>query len=74
MPLEKFYANKELNKLQIGYNKDLAGDWKRQGYYKPTPEQFIKSTRYEWSPAPGFRDLIGPEETKIGLDGKFESF
>lgn len=56
------------------YNAHLAGDWKRQNYYKPTLEEFIRMARYEWKPAPGFREIIGHDIAKINLDGKFEDF
>lgn len=70
----KAYNDHAINLVQMGYNKELCGDWKRQGYYKPTPEEAVRATRYEWSPAPGFRELICPDEGRIGLDGKFDDF
>ncbi len=75
--IQKIYANKNANKLtleQAVYNAHLAGDWKRQSYYKPTPDEFIRTTLYEWTPAPGFRELICSDESKIGLDNKFNDF
>ncbi|MBF0207736.1 MAG: alpha/beta hydrolase [Oligoflexia bacterium] len=64
----------ELNELQFLYNKDLAGDWKRQHYYRPTDDEFVRTARYEWSPAPGFRDLISMDQDEISLNGKFDNF
>jgi len=63
-----------LSLIQDIYNADLAGDWKRQNYYKPTLAKFIRAALYEWSPAPGFRALIGSDEQKMSLDGKFNDF
>lgn len=64
----------QLTLVQALYNAHLTGDWKRQSYYKPTPEGFIREALYEWNPAPGFRDLICSDEDKIGLDGMFDDF
>lgn len=65
---------KELSLIQGLYNMQLAGDWKRQSYYKPTPAEFIRAVRYEWGPAPGFRELIGLDSNKINLENKFADF
>ena len=64
----------KLTPVQAGYNAHLAGDWKRQGYYKPTADEFIREALYEWSPAPGFNGLISNDKRKIALDGKFDDF
>lgn len=63
-----------LSLVQDIYNAHLAGDWKRQDYYKPTPAKFIRTALYEWSPAPGFNTLISSDMDKISLDGKFNDF
>ena len=64
----------KLTLVQAMYNAHLAGDWKRQSYYKPTPEEFIREALYEWSPAPGFNSLMSLDSLKISLDGKFDNF
>lgn len=64
----------KLTALQTIYNKGLAGDWKRQHYYKPTPDQFIRAARYNWKPAPGFNEMLSTEMSHIALDGKFDDF
>ncbi len=72
--IQKIYGLENLDRLQRFYNKDLAGDWKRQGYHKPTPEEFIREARYEWSPAPGFNNLMSTDASGISLDGRFDDF
>jgi len=68
------FADGHLTKEQAGYNKDLCGDWKRQGYYKPTCEELARQTWYEWSPAPGFNNLMSLAGSEIDLAGKFVAF
>ncbi len=72
--IRRIQSNTSLNEIQILYNSTLAGDWKRQNLYQPTLEESALQSRYEWSPSPGFRELIGRDMEKIGLDGKFDDF
>ena len=68
-------ANKgKLTTAQVIYNKLLAGDWKRQRYYKPTREECIRQALYGWNPAPGFEERMRPESDKINLQSKFDDF
>ncbi|MFA6263722.1 MAG: alpha/beta hydrolase [Candidatus Babeliales bacterium] len=64
----------KLTLVQESYNAMIAGDWKRQRYYKPTTEELIRNAWYNWQPTPGFRDLICSDKEKIGLDEKFDDF
>jgi len=59
---------------QVIYNKRLAGDWKRNSYYKPTNEELIRGALYNWKPAPGFEERMRPNSYKISLQGKFDDF
>ncbi len=59
---------------QVIYNKQLSGDWKRNRYYKPTEEEFIRTALYEWNPAPGFETLMRSEINKTNLKDKFDDF
>ena len=59
---------------QCIYNRLLAGDWKRQRYYKPTKEEMLRQALYGWSPAPGFEERMRPDSDKINLRGKFDDF
>ncbi len=72
--LEKIHTNKSLNEMQRSYNLFLAGDWKRQAYYKPTLEQIARMARYDWNPAPGFNRIMAQNESHISLDHKFHEF
>ena len=75
--IEKIYVAKaegKLNLIQMGYNKDLCGDWKRQHYYKPTQEEFVRLARYEFVYVPGYDILMSNDYKKISLDGKFDDF
>lgn len=76
--IKKIWAAKDEGKLtqaQAYYNASLAGDWKRNSYYKPTNEVLARRALYEWCPAPGFRELIFADyENFEGLDGKFDDF
>lgn len=69
-------ANNEgkLTQVQMLYNIILAGEWKHQGYYRPTPDEIARTALYEWSPAPGFNKIISDDRRKISLDGKFNDF
>lgn len=68
------FGNEKLSEqLQI-YNAVLNGDWKRQNYYKPTCKQLARLVRYEWMPAPGFRNSILPQMQPIDLAGDFTGY
>ena len=64
----------KLNLAQCLYNINLSGGWKRERYYKPTEEEFIRRALYGWSPPPGFEEAIRSEVYKIRLNGKFNDF
>ncbi|MFC1843072.1 alpha/beta fold hydrolase [Candidatus Dependentiae bacterium] len=70
---KKFLAG-NITSIQELYNKLLSGDWKKQGYYKPTQNKMVRAARYEWQPTPGFREVIQVDANKINLAGKFDDF
>ncbi len=75
--IRKIYAEERAGKLTLAqtvYNAHLAGDWKKQDYYKPTLDELVRDTLYEWTPAPGFNELMSIDKQKISLDGKFNDF
>jgi proline iminopeptidase len=74
MNIQKKAGEGQMTSAQCIYNKFLAGDWKRQSFYKPTTEELIRKAFYECNPAPGFEELIRPEANKINLVGKFDNF
>ena len=72
--IRSVFATKDLPLDVLVYNAHLNGDWKRQTYYRPTLDELARMARYEWKPAPGFRDAIGPDISRIDLTGKFSDF
>ncbi|MCY3020953.1 MAG: alpha/beta fold hydrolase [Planctomycetota bacterium] len=72
--IRSIFATKDLPPDVLVYNAHLNGDWKRQAYYRPTLDELARMARYEWKPAPGFREAIGPDMSRIDLTGKFSDF
>ncbi|KKP35852.1 MAG: hypothetical protein UR26_C0002G0152 [candidate division TM6 bacterium GW2011_GWF2_32_72] len=64
----------KMSLAQCIYNLQLAGDWKRQSYCKPTKDELIRKAFYEWGPAPGFEKAMRADMDKINLEGKFKDF
>jgi proline iminopeptidase len=54
------------------YNRLLNGDWKRQNFYKPTPEQMARYATYEWKHDQNFNQIMSAEINKIDLKGAFD--
>lgn len=63
-----------LSPTQVIYKKQLAGDWKRYFYHKPTSEQLIRQSLYSYDSAPGLEERIRAEIYMIDLRGKFDDF
>jgi len=61
-----------LSLAQLVYNAHLNGDWKRQHFYKPTPDELARSALYAWKHAPTFRGSISGSVRRIDLRGMFE--
>ena len=57
----------------IVYNRLLNGDWKRQHFYKPTPEQIARHALYEWKHDQNFNERMSAEINKVGLKGAFDN-
>lgn len=53
------YRKGELNDFQLQFNKGINGDWKRQNFYKPTTEEVIRASLYEWMHDNNFRQKVG---------------
>lgn len=53
------YRKGEINDFQLMYNKEINGDWKRQNFYKPSDEEIIRSSLYEWMHDDTFRQKVG---------------
>jgi len=57
----------------IVYNNHLNGDWKRQNYYKPTPEEFIYGALYEWVHDGPFNSVMSQSARRVDLTGAFDA-
>jgi len=58
------------------YNNFINGDWKRQNYYRPSPERMAQGCLYEWNydMKNSFRNGISNSQDKIDLSGAFGNF
>jgi proline iminopeptidase len=54
------------------YNAWLNGDWKRQCFYKPTPDEFARVARYEWKHDGDFNSVMSRDSSRINLRGVFD--
>ncbi|MBI4677693.1 MAG: alpha/beta fold hydrolase [Elusimicrobia bacterium] len=60
---------------QLGvYNRFLNGDWKRQSFYRPSPERVAQTALYEWKHDRNFNSIMSRESDKIDLQGAFAGF
>lgn len=66
------HSAKDLTPDQRLFNAHLNGDWKRQGFYRPTTEELAQMTRYEWVHDPQFRSGACATITP-NLDGFFDT-
>lgn len=53
------------------YNNVLNGDWKRQHFYKPSPERMAQMARYEWVNDNNFNSIMNGSAGQIDLTGAF---
>jgi proline-specific peptidase len=54
------------------YNNHINGDWKRQNFYKPTPEEFAYGALYEWVHDTDFNSIMNQSQQKVDLTGAFD--
>ncbi len=54
------------------YNNFLNGDWKRQGFYKPSPERAAQIALYEWDHDADFNGVVGQSQAGIDFTGMFD--
>ena len=57
----------------IVYNNHINGDWKRQNYYKPTPEEMAHIALYEWVQDRNFNGIMNQSKSRVDLTGAFDS-
>ncbi|UCD23109.1 MAG: alpha/beta fold hydrolase [Gemmatimonadota bacterium] len=57
----------------IVYNNHVNGDWKRQHYYKPSPESMAHIALYEWVQDRNFNGIMNQSKSRVDLTGAFDS-
>lgn len=72
MAPDRGWSDAELLALLV-YNNHLNGDWKRQRYYKPSPERMVQIARYEWVQDRGFNNVMSQSAGRVDLTGAFDS-
>ncbi len=68
---EKNWSRQEYISLLI-YNNFANGDWKRQGFYKPSPERLAQFALYEWVQDENFNSIMSTSFRQVDLTGAFE--
>jgi proline iminopeptidase len=69
---ERGWSRDEYLQLLL-YNNFINGDWKRQHFYKPTPEKFAQIALYEWVNDRNFNSIMNRSGDKVDLTGAFEN-
>jgi proline iminopeptidase len=54
------------------YNSFLNGDWKRQHFYRPSPDRLAQGALYEWAHDRNFNSLMGQTQGRWDFTGAFE--
>lgn len=68
---ERGWSHEKMMELLL-YNRHLNGDWKRQHYYKPAPEEFAMAALYEWKHDTDFNAVMSQDQRRFNLKGAFE--
>jgi proline iminopeptidase len=75
--LQQFSKEKELPREKyiqlLLYNNFLNGDWKRQHFYKPSPERLSQIALYEWVHDLDFNGIMNRSMGTVDLKGAFEN-
>lgn len=71
--VNKLYSTGKITLQQLLYNKSINGDWKRQNFYRPTKEEFIRASLYEWVNDRGFNGIMSASLTKYDLENVFNA-
>jgi proline iminopeptidase len=66
------WSDAELLALVV-YNNHVNGDWKRQHYYKPSPERMAQIALYEWNPDGNFNSIMNQSASRVDLTGAFDA-
>jgi len=74
--LAEFVKDKNMSRSEfvnlVVYNNFLNGDWKRQHFYKPSPERLSQIGLYEWVQDENFNSTMSGSYQRINLEGAFE--
>jgi len=54
------------------YNNFLNGDWKRQNFYRPSPDRLSQGALYEWVNDQNFNNVMGQTQGRWDFTGAFE--
>jgi len=57
----------------IVYNNHVNGDWKRQHYYRPSPERMAQIALYEWNPDGNFNSIMNQSASRVDMTGAFDA-
>jgi len=57
----------------IVYNNHINGDWKRQNYYKPSPNEMARIALYEWVQDGNFNGIMNQSKSRVDLSGAFDA-
>jgi len=68
----KEFINGKLKMKPFLYNLALNGDWKRQNYYKPSKEEMVRSSLYEWINDKDFNSLMSESYAAYNFKGVFD--
>jgi proline iminopeptidase len=63
----------QLSIEKLVYNAHLNGDWKRQAFYRPSPEELARMARYEWKHDPVFRNQICGDMGNVNLRSAYKN-
>jgi proline iminopeptidase len=55
------------------YNNHINGDWKRQHYYKPSPDRMAQIALYEWVQDRNFNGIMSQSAGRVDLTGAFDT-
>ncbi|MDR2065829.1 MAG: alpha/beta fold hydrolase [Prevotellaceae bacterium] len=67
------YNENKINLIQLLYNKELNGDWKRQNFYKPAKEEIIRSALYEWVHDTNFNSIMSASYSGYDFQHVFDN-
>lgn len=55
------------------YNNHVNGDWKRQHFYKPSPERMAQVALYEWVQDGPFNNVMSQSANRVDMTGAFDT-